>query len=134
MALVELELVVVSSLVLDEVVVSWILLEVELVVPGALVLVDVVLCSALLELVVDSTPDEELEELVVWASDVELDDDVALLLSLEVDSEKVKLVLVIGGVLLLSVDSEVVVPDKELILLGDVATELLLDGWEQPLS
>lgn len=124
----------VSSLVLDEVVVSWILLEVKLVVPGALELDDVVLSPALIELVVDSTPDEELDELVVWASDVELDDDVALLLSLDVDSEKVKLVLVIGGVLLLSVDSEVVVPDKELILLGDVATELLLDGWEQPLS
>lgn len=124
----------VSPLVLDEVVVSWILLEVELVVPGVLVLDDVVLCSALLELVVDSTPDEELDELEAWASEVELDDDVALLLSLDVDSEKVKLVLVIRGVVLLSVDSEVAVPDKELILLGDVATELLLDGWVQPLS
>lgn len=75
------------------------------------------------------------EELPVEVASVEVSGlDVELLLSLDVDSEKVKLVLVIGGVPLLSVDWEVVVPDKELKLLGDAATELLLEGWEQPLS
>lgn len=60
--------------------------------------------------------------------------DVALLLSLDVEPVEVKLLLVIGGVLVLPVDSRVVVPDNELILLVDSATELLLDGSEQPLS
>lgn len=56
--------------------------------------------------------------------------EVILLVSLDVDSLEVKLLLVMGGLLLLSVDSKVVVLGSELILRGDI--ELLLDGWEHP--
>lgn len=118
------------------------LLELELVL-GTLVLDDDVVSTVVLELVVDRVSDEEPDELVVWAADVEMNDvacvevgsklvedsssslvvDVALPLSLDVDPMGVKLLLVTGGVLLLSLDSKVVVS----------ANELLLDGWEQPL-
>lgn len=124
------------------------LLELELVL-GTLVLDDDVVSTVVLKLVVDRVSDEEPDELVVWAADVEMNDvacvevgsklvedsssssssssslvvDVALLLSLDVEPMGVKLLLVIGGVLLLSLDSKVVVS----------ANEVLLDGWEQPL-
>lgn len=53
-----------------------------------------------------------------------------MIVSLDAGTLEVRLLLVMGEVLLLSVDSKVVVPEKELMLLGDI--ELLLDGWEQP--